>query len=56
MAAEQQATQEEQLKNCASCGKPVKRLTRYYRNGKFYCTKRCWTKTKKQAQAGQEAK
>ncbi|MDD5255656.1 MAG: hypothetical protein PHR11_06365 [Candidatus Omnitrophica bacterium] len=58
MAAEQQAAAatEEQVKNCGSCGKPVKRITRYYRNGKFYCNKRCWTKTKEQAKAGQPEK
>lgn len=30
--------------NCPACNKPVKRLRRYYRNGKFFCTKKCWRK------------
>ena len=31
--------------NCLGCGKPIKKLKRYYRNGKFYCSKKCWRKT-----------
>lgn len=27
---------------CASCGKRLNRKQWYYRNGKFYCKKRCW--------------
>lgn len=27
--------------NCASCNKPIKKKW-YYRNGKYFCTKRCW--------------
>jgi transposase-like protein len=43
MAAEA-TTQEvvEKQTNCLSCGKPLKKLKKYYRNGKFYCTKKCW--------------
>ena len=50
MAAEQaQAAppQAEKQANCLGCGKPIKKLTRYYRNGKFYCMKKCWKKTAK---------
>lgn len=53
-----QATQEkppvEKQTNCPACNKPLKRLRRYYRNGIFYCTKRCWKQatTKK---AGEDA-
>ena len=32
--------------NCAKCNKPLKKLRQYYRNGKFYCTKRCWKEEK----------
>lgn len=32
----------EKKSNCPSCNKVVKRLKRYYRDGKFYCTKKCW--------------
>jgi hypothetical protein len=47
MAAEQAATQEvkpkaEKQTNCLSCNKPIKKLKKYYRDGKFYCSKRCW--------------
>jgi hypothetical protein len=49
-ANEQEAAPtEEQLKNCGSCGKPVKRLKRFYRNGKFYCSKVCFKKWKEKA-------
>jgi predicted transcriptional regulator len=46
------ATVEKQA-NCLACGKPLKRLKRYYRDGKFYCTKKCWRKsiTEKKAKA-----
>ena len=27
---------------CASCGKRLNRKQWYYRNGKFFCKKRCW--------------
>jgi len=44
--AEQQVTQEVSS-NCAGCGKPMKKIKRYYRNGKFYCTKKCFQKKSK---------
>jgi len=28
--------------NCLSCNKPLKKIKRYYRDGKYYCTKKCW--------------
>jgi len=34
---------QEKQTNCLSCNKPIKKLKRYYRNGKFYCTKKCWS-------------
>lgn len=37
------AAQEEQT-NCLACSKPIKKIRRYYRNGKYYCTKKCWKK------------
>ena len=43
MAAEQ-TTQEavvEKQSNCLGCGKPIKKIRRYYRDGKYYCTKKC---------------
>ncbi|MFA6357255.1 MAG: hypothetical protein WCY09_01105 [Candidatus Omnitrophota bacterium] len=32
----------EKQTNCPACNKLIKKLRRYYRNGKLYCTKRCW--------------
>lgn len=37
----------EKQTNCPACNKPIKKLKRYYRNGKFYCTKKCWKKAVK---------
>ncbi|MCX7927977.1 MAG: hypothetical protein N2606_07625 [Candidatus Omnitrophica bacterium] len=45
-------TQESKPTNCISCNKPLKKLKRYYRDGKYYCTKKCWLKMKK----GQQTK
>ena len=32
----------EAVKNCAGCNKPMREAKRYYRNGKYYCNKKCW--------------
>jgi hypothetical protein len=32
----------EKQTNCLSCNKLIKKLKRYYRDGKFYCSKKCW--------------
>ncbi|MFA5089407.1 MAG: hypothetical protein WC510_00065 [Candidatus Omnitrophota bacterium] len=37
----------EKQTNCPACNKPLKKIKRYYRNGKFYCNKRCWIKATK---------
>lgn len=42
--AEQTKTTVERQTNCLGCGKPIKKLKRYYRNGKYYCSKKCWRK------------
>ncbi len=49
MAAEQEKTSvtqaapaKEVQTNCLACNKPIIKLKRYYRNGKFYCNKKCW--------------
>lgn len=34
----------EKQTNCLNCSKPIKKLKRYYRDGKFYCNKKCWLK------------
>jgi len=36
------ATPVEKQTNCPNCNKQIKRLTRYYRDGIFYCAKKCW--------------
>ena len=47
MAGETAATtgekpQTEEQTNCLGCAKPLKKLKLYYRNGKYYCAKKCW--------------
>lgn len=42
----QPAQAAEKQTNCPVCGKAIKKLKRYYRNGKFYCTKKCYKKLK----------
>jgi hypothetical protein len=49
MSVEQTTTKESPTKpklekqtNCLSCNKPIRKLKRYYRDGKFYCNKKCW--------------
>jgi len=37
----------EKQTNCPACNKPLKKLKRYYRNGKLYCNKKCWQKAAK---------
>ncbi len=37
--------------NCLSCNKVVKKLKRYYRNGKYYCSKKCWREFIKKSKA-----
>ena len=32
----------EKQSNCPACNKLIKKLKRYYRNGKLYCSKKCW--------------
>ena len=41
---------------CEACGKPLSRVSWYYRDNGYYCTKRCWKemvrKKKEEAAAG----
>ena len=39
---------EERPANCAGCKKSIRKRW-YYRNGKYYCTKRCWDATTKKS-------
>ena len=32
----------EKQTNCPACNKLIKKLKKYYRDGKFYCSKKCW--------------
>jgi hypothetical protein len=32
----------EKQTNCLGCNKPIRKIKRYYRDGKFYCNKKCW--------------
>ena len=45
---------EEKQTNCLSCNKPIKKIRRYYRDGKYYCTKRCWSNFIKKAKAAEK--
>lgn len=47
------ATEKTAAKNCVQCNKPIKKKGGYYRNGKYYCNKRCFkiSKTKPTAAA-----
>jgi len=49
MAAEEAKTAPtvEKQTNCPACNKPIRKLKRYYRDGKFYCDKECWRKVAK---------
>lgn len=40
--AEEKKDKKEKLGNCGGCSKPVKKIRRYYRNGKYFCTKKCF--------------
>lgn len=54
-AAKAEAPKEEKKKekpaNCAVCNKSIKKKRYYYRNGKYFCTKRCFKTTVKKEDA-----
>ena len=39
---------------CASCGKRLNRKQWYYRNGKYFCKKRCWVTESEKAATEKE--
>ena len=39
--------------NCATCNKSIKKKRWYYRNGKYFCSKRCWQTASKKDKASQ---
>ena len=46
----------ERPSNCAGCNKSIKKKRWYYRNGKFYCSQRCWKATLKKDSKQEEVK
>ena len=47
-----ETAKKEKPANCAGCNKSIRKKRWYYRNGKAYCTKRCWkTASKKEPKA-----
>lgn len=40
--------------NCVGCKKSIKKKRWYYRDGLYYCTKRCWSTTTKKAAKPEE--
>jgi len=50
------AVKKEKPSNCAGCNKSIRKKRWYYRNGKSYCSKRCWqAAVKKEDKASAEA-
>jgi len=52
-ATQEAAPQAEKQTNCLACGKPIKKIKRYYRDGKYYCNKKCWRKSLTKEEAKQ---
>ena len=40
---------EEEMKKCGHCKKPVMKAKKYYRNNKYYCNQNCWRAAKQKA-------
>lgn len=41
--------------NCAQCNKAFQQRRWYYRNGRFFCNKRCWQSAQKKAEQPAQA-
>jgi hypothetical protein len=54
-AAPAVVVKKEKPANCAACNKSIRKKRWYYRNGKYFCTKRCWHSTAKKDEAPKEA-
>jgi hypothetical protein len=50
-----EAPKKEKPSACVGCKKSIKKKRWYYRDGKYYCTKRCWNTTVKKADKKDEA-
>ncbi len=55
MAEKEKKAVVEEVKNCPSCNKPLKRSRRFYRNGKYYCNNTCFKTADVKAKAAQAA-
>lgn len=53
--APKEAAKKEKPTNCGACNKALRKRRWYYRNGKYYCTKRCWQTTVKKEEKPAEA-
>jgi len=51
MAEETKAPVVEEVKNCPSCKKPLKKARKFYRNGAYYCNNNCFKKVQATAKA-----
>jgi hypothetical protein len=49
--AENQEKQAEVAVNCPACNKHLRKVKRYYRDGKYYCSKTCWRSFSQKAAA-----
>lgn len=52
---EEVPAKKERPANCEGCKKSIKNKRWYYRNGKYYCTKRCWGTANKKPAKTEEA-
>ena len=52
---EPEAVKKEKPANCAACNKSIRKKRHYYREGKYFCTKRCWKTTLKKDEKPEEA-
>ncbi len=39
--AEEKKVKKKDFGNCGGCAKAIKKIRRYYRNWKYFCTKKC---------------
>jgi len=54
--ATKEAPKAEVSKNCAGCNKPMKKIWRYYRNGKYYCNQKCFKNSRPKTSTSTEQK
>ena len=54
MAEQPAVPQQEEIKNCPACKKPLKRARRFYRNGGYFCNANCFKKASAAVQQKKE--